>query len=368
MLRRAGLFGLALAFTGCTERIVIDDGRDGGSSDVVARDAWPTADGPCGTGATYYYQNLSPVPKTVQLLVLLDRSTSMESSFAGTTREAAAQAALITAIKNYQTKVQFGLVQFPADPAEPQCGPDSCCAGPVSKPALYNLGAMTSSMQCSDPQSPGCQATIQDSPSYAALAAALALVRDSLNPKDPKANDSSVDHYVLLVTSTEPSCAADSQNVCANALNAAGDLNNAGVNIAVLSVGYQPIPGSCLYRISQYGSSWATDLSTTSWYTANSLYDLSNAVNGFVLAVAQSACTVNINPAPNWAQLFVSIGSKTYQQTDGTNQDGWAFASPARASITLSGSACTDFVNSPGKNQLSVGYYYCPGPYDYPQP
>jgi hypothetical protein len=161
------------------------------------------------------------------------------------------------------------------------------------------------------------------------------------------------------VTSSEPSCAAETPDACCtSARNAASDLGISGVCIVVLSLGYQPDQKSCLYQISLTGSSLQLPANTKALYSVNSSDDLTAALTNFVLAVAKTACTLNTTtPPPSQAQLSVSIGLNPIQQTDGNNQDGWYFANPNRTSIKFSGSACDSYVNS--QDHLYIGYYAC---------
>jgi len=63
--------------------------------------------------------------------------------------------------------------------------------------------------------------------------------------------------------------------------------------------------------------------------------------------------------------LTVSLGKTAIPQDD---QNGWSFADSAHASITLSGSACDQYVGSQ-YNKISVGYTCspCGGPNACPQ-
>jgi hypothetical protein len=342
MLRHAGLLGLALFLAGCTEQVLLDDVvRDGGSSDLAnAMDSsWSPEDAFCWVS----YKPLNYQPQKPQVMVLLDRSASMQTSFDSGTRESAAQNALISVIQTYQTRVKFGFEQFPANKSESQCQAGTCCAGSVSvDPAFSNLVLMSNNILGNDPR--GASWPSQDSPSHKALAA----VQD-YNANSNSSTDAPDDKYVLLVTASEPSCTAETPDACCtSARKAASALGNSGVHIVVLSLGYQPDQKSCLYQISQTGS----------LYPVNSSDELTTALTNFVLAVAKTACTLNtITPPPSQAQLSISIGFNLIQQTDGNNQDGWYFANPDRTSITFSGSACDSYVNS--KDPLYIGYYAC---------
>jgi hypothetical protein len=362
MFRCAGQIAVALALTACTQQVVLRDLPNGGASDaaIVSKDAysWSGFDSYCGQK----YTQMHYVPRAAEVLILLDRSSAMQSAFGNTTttRESAAEIALVNAVTTYQWKIPFGFEQFPTDAAEYQCPQGTCCAEPVSlDPRLGNASYMSTSIQCTDAHTSGCSATSTDSPSYAALAKA----RDYYNSRtkyDPTNDD---DLYVLLLTSTEPSCAAESHDVCASARNAANALGTSKVRIVVLSLGYQPDPGSCLSQISQKGS---LDLPNgiQTLYSVKDSNDLANTINGLFLAIAKkTSCTMNSTIVPANLALNVYIGPELVPQTDGHSQDGWSYADPTGTSITFSGKFCADWVNSTS-SEPTVGYYcsLCGGP------
>jgi hypothetical protein len=360
MLWRAAAIGLTFALAGCTKTIVLQDMWDAGTSDRGdARDAgggmdghmWNDFDGQCGS----HYVNLNYYPQAASLLVLLDRSSAMQAAFETTTRQAATETALLSAIKNYQGKVKFGFEQFPADPtdrAAANCPHQTCCAGSVGIEPDYNaLNSIKGPIQCSDPVSSPCPSPTADSPSYAALAN----VRDYYKSK---LGLSGGGRYVLLVTASEPSCAADvGTDECARALSAASDLGGMGVQLLVLSVGYQPVSGSCLVKLSQTGSSQPLPSGFNTLYVPNTIQDLSNEASAIALGVARSGCTIDEPaPPPEQAQVVVSIGQNQIPQAD-TN--GWSFSNFTRTSITLSGSACDQYLSSPPDVRLFVEYQTC---------
>jgi len=338
MFRRAGAIGFALALAGCVgvDRIVLDDVHVDGSADaIVPKDAAPDSDATCNQSST----PLPFKPQTPQLLILLDRSSDMQSSFDGTTREAAVQDALVGAIKTFQGKIKLGFEQFPVDPAVSPCAPNSCCADKVVDPALNNATTMEIDIGCTDPNNTSCSVASTDSPSYAALEQA----RDYYKA-EPATTD---EQDILLVTSSEPSCAGAADNPCSSALSAANDLGNLSVRIFVLSVDYQPPPWSCLSQFPRGGSSPHDSL----MYTANDSSSLGTKLNTIFSKVAQAACTLNLSSVdvPPQAGLQVSMGKDSVPQLGWTGgQDGY-WANNNNTSITLSGSACNDYLISQGK-------------------
>jgi len=171
VLRRAAGFGLALLLAACTQQVLLTDMWDAGPDLAPARDTsfYPPSDAACGnTYVPLYYHS-----RAAQLLIVLDRTSPMQDSFGGTTREAAAENALVNAIATYQSKVKFGFEQFPADSSDKaysDCQRNGCCAGSVIVAPNNNNGtALTGAIQCGDPQSTPCPSSSNDTPSYAAL-------------------------------------------------------------------------------------------------------------------------------------------------------------------------------------------------------
>ena len=354
MLRRAAVLGIALWLPACTERVILNDLGDGGGPDFAAsKDAmfFTPGDVPCGTVSLH----VDYVPRAAQLVVLLDRSNSMQSSFAGTTRQDAAESALVNVVATYQSRVKFGFEQFPPDGSDrafTDCPRNTCCAGSVGvdpQPNAYKR--MSGAINCGEGQNLACPAPTYDSASYAALAQ----VRDYFKSKNSFTDD---DRYVLLVTASEPSCSAqsNSDDACKDALSAASDLGGLGALVVVVSVGYQPTPDSCLYRISQTGSSLLPPANTSTLYAPSNLYGLNTALTEFVSAVAETGCTLDSYdpPPPAEAELKIYIGNNQNPiPQDG--QNGWSYANPDRTSITLSGAACDQFVMAQ-TNQISASY------------
>ena len=342
MFRHAGHSCLALALAACTEQVVLRDLP--GASDAAAgsKDAGPGSAPPCGPLKNTERMTYEPQP--AELLILLDRSTAMQTYFSGSPRETAAQNALSGAVWQYQARIKFGFESFPSDSMEYQCPQGTCCAGSVSDPSLNNYVDMNYKIQCNDTHGSSCPVAGTDSPSHAALVQ----VREYYKVKDRPSSPTN-DRYVLLVTSSEPSCSGESRDICSQALGAASDLGNAaGVRIVVLSMGYLPDQKLCLSQISQKGSTQLLPANTKPLYTVYNNYDLSAALTEFFSAVAEASCTMISRDAPptlNPAQLTVSVGGHLVQPIDG-NGNGWSFGDPAGTSITFAGSACEDWVNN----------------------
>lgn len=350
MLRRLGVLGLFWLLAGCTEQVMLADLWDGGERDAPAgKDTSPASDADPRCG---WYAPMAFTSRGAQLLVALDRSSVMQASFAGSTREKATIDALLAGMSSYQTRVKFGFEQFPADSADNNADCRSgCCAGSVrTKPGYNTMGSIRDALKCSDSGWPPCPPASYDSGSNAALD----MIRNYYGGRSYDHDD----HYVLMVTAAEPSCSSMSSNdACSKALDAANALGDLGARIVVLSVGYQPTVGSCLVRISKAGSPLAAPKDMSTLYVASSQDGLASFTRELFAAVAETACTMDSNdPAPSWAQLIVSIdNSPPLPQLDGGSGNGWSFANSARTTIRLTGTACQQYLST-ANSTVYAGY------------
>ncbi len=355
MLRRAAVLGLAVLLAGCTDEIVLPDMPDAGQRDATAgRDTPPPGDVWCYPSWAW----LSYQPRVAQVLIVFDRSSAMQTAFGGTTRQEAAEAALLDAIAEYQGRVKFGFEQFPADSADKsygECQRNSCCASSVKVSPQYNSkSSISGPLDCGGYGFP-CPLPTDETAAHAALLK----VRDHY-----RARSSNDDRYVLLVTASEPYCStltSSSGDVCEQALSAANDLGDLGVRVVVLSVGYQPTDTSCLVRISNTGSKLPVPSGMKTLYTPSGMSGLYGDIASLARAAAKTACAMESNdtPPPEDASVQISVGTSGIEQVSSTSESGWSFANSSRTSITLSGSACDLFIGSPSY-RVSAGYSCSP--------
>lgn len=350
MLRRAAVLGFVALAAGCTQEIVLED-----MPDALYRDAGATKDTAPSGGDDAWCARWEPLdyePRVAQLVIVLDRSLAMQTAFGGTTRAEAAESALMDAINKYQAKVKFGFEQFPADSNDKdygECQRNSCCAGSVIPTNWNNGPKISGSLQCGDFGSP-CPYPSSETASHVALQK----VRDFYyKERVPLEEDN--DHYVLLVTASEPYCFSSS-DACEQALDAADELGEIGIRVLVLSVGYQPTSSSCLARLSKTGSKLAVPSGLKTLYTLSSVSNLNAAVAEIALALAKTTCTMESSdtPPPDDATVKISVGRTSIPQVDGTAQSGWSFANAERTRIVLSGASCELFVYS--WDSVSAGY------------
>jgi hypothetical protein len=361
MLRRAALLGLALGLSACTNQFMIHDVTDDAGPDLSSgKDvaAGPTNDAYCGE----FHGHITYWPRAAQILILLDRSSAMQAAFPGSaTRLAAAQSALLGAIGTYQGAVKFGFEQFPPDQNDKEsadCQWDSCCAGSVVvEPQPMAEPQVQRAMQCGDPSGAFCQSSGYLSASSAALERASDYVSSDYwkSKSSPLRPD---DHYILLVTASEPACSpdSDSRDPCTSAKSAATDLGYLRARIVVISVGYSLSGRSCLVGISNTGSLLTPPPGASTLYTPSNMKDLNSNVNDFVVAVSRTGCTLDSFFAPPAkATLQLYMGGATIPQVSSTDDSGWSYTDTSHTTITLSGTACDDYLASPS-DDLYLGY------------
>lgn len=349
--RAAGWVALLVATlaAGCVQTVVVnDDLNDAASPDTVsAKDATGAADasGPADASGTsgdanctsrsqaFYYE------RPVRVVIELDRSATMLEPFTNTTRAAAVQSVLNTAVSS-QRHILFGLEQFPASSGSggggsggTSCASTTCCAGAVtSDPSI-----ISNSINCSNGHGSGCWYPGTDSPSHAALQVASEYVRNYWKQSNPE-------QYVLLFTASEPTCTGqDVSSLCETARRAVNDLSNSGVHVHVFFVGDK---SGCLADLAQSGA--------LVLHTPGNTYDLQNQVDGVLSPAAKAACTLTPWQAPPPDATKVEVYSG---RDDIVSPGGWSLSNN-NTTLTLSGQACDRYLAS-GSNGLQVLYSTC---------
>src|SRR6185369_1802020 len=120
---------LLLVAPACLQTVVLErppsdgglPGSGGGAAGGAGTGGSPGAGGGpwnpgfCANGA---FASLSPMPRSPDLVIALDRSSSMSTSrFGATTRLEATQQALRQMVSTYQKTIRFGYEEFPVSSA-----------------------------------------------------------------------------------------------------------------------------------------------------------------------------------------------------------------------------------------------------------
>jgi hypothetical protein len=338
------LLGLTLVGVGCMQTVVLNhddngsggtDGRDGGSSVVCLGD--PSS-------------QLSFTQRYPEILIALDRSSSMNTRFGDGTRLGAAQQAVLSLVKTYQGSIIFGYEEFPG--SAPGCfggNGGGCCAGPITVPVLRNQSAITQAINsCA---APGSQCVMSDAtPTASALAQALQLFSG--------ASYQSTDRYVLLITDGDPSCSTDGiTDPCTQASNDVAALiypaNN--VETIVVGVGEQiDTTTTCLEDLANAGG-FQRPNGPPDFYAEHDPQSLSSDLTDIIAKMARSACHIELHaPAADPTNVQVFISGKPVLH-DPSGQEGWSFDPDSSLNMTFYGSICDTFtLQAPNPGDIKI--------------
>ena len=297
---------------------------------------WPgRPDGSCMT------QRVVTTP--LEMIIALDRSSTMQRQFDGTTRLQAAQQAVQELTLNHSS-VQFGLEQFPS-PRD--CNGLTCCAGQISvqpAPMPYSSTAIKNQMTCA-PGDSGCPVAGNDSPSHAALNRCC----------DFFTNEGSWEpfsQFVLLITDRDPSCAGDASSdtsLCAQAMLEASKLRGIGVSVFVVSLNNDIQNTSCLASIAADPSRSAGN---SQFKAVADQQQLRDALSAVMDSVEVNACRFRVgfspsSPPADPKRVEVIVNNNKVVPFDSSGQDGWSFSDDTSREIVLSGSWCKTFTAAP---------------------
>lgn len=359
MLRHIACVGLLVTLGGCRDTVLLHDGMDAAVEPTIVPDAGSQPDEMVpwkAPGCSEAWKTPWFSPQLQEIIIALDRSSSMQASFPGSSsRQSAVQSALNDAIGTYQSRVKFGIALFPGDASSGSggCYHNSCCAGQPSWPSIYAQDSI-SDLLCSEEQ--GCLADSSDSPSHKALDQ----IRDFIDYRSDRGWLDPGMQSVLLITPSEPSCGGEhgDGDPCP-AKTAAAQLANLDIPIVIVTVGYDPRSNqdSCLVQLSKIGAPGPDRLNTPSSSSA-----LKDTLANLFKAAAKKSCTFTTREViPDFATLTVTLNSSTIIPKDGP--EGWSFDGPDRSRIKLSDKACDQFATSPTAT-VTVSYTCstCDGP------
>jgi hypothetical protein len=223
------------------------------------------------------------------VLLLLDRSGSMEMAFGSGTRYQAVSAALGEVVSAHAQHVRFGYQEFPS--RQGCAGPSllSCCVLPPT------VGVGTDQIALVLAAIAGAGPPDGNSPTAAALRAARAYYEQH--------SDGIENRYVLLATDGAPDCTLDGTlsdggvlpgGACADAVAEVVALVSAGVRVIVLGVGadsgVDPTGATdCLDALAHAGGA-AVSPGSPGFYSATDVGELNVAVEQIFGGVARASC------------------------------------------------------------------------------
>ncbi len=351
----------------CTERIALRPGAveadaATGAEDAAASpplvddtDAALSRDGRVdASGCSESYRSASYRPGTAPVILSVDRSFSMFGKFGDTTRFAATQQTLRSAIKAFQGSVHFGYQEFPG--LRGQCGANVCCAGPLEVfPGPNSYQAIDRAMRC-DSVSSGCFDPGLDSPSFDALKK-LREFYETLDTGDTP------NRYIWLITDGDPSCQWDRMGggpgACDRAIAEISTLARMGVKTLVVGVSDGAKNTTCLERMALAGN--APGPAAPFYYPAIDEAQLRQQLNDLARKMAQDACHITLRTSPaNVDRVNVSLDGRVLPR-DPSRKEGWNFDPDSRVGITFHGSACEKIQGSSVRIEVSAACSICPG-------
>ena len=330
-------------------------GSSGDTGGVQGPDASIDQSGPSDRPWSYHPggcvdpQPLKVLSNTVEMIVALDRSTSMQQqAFASTTRLQAAQQAIVAATIAHPG-IQFGLELFPSSTG---CNGASCCAGSVSvQPAPNQSTSIATQMACGSGDA-GCSTAGDDSPSPSALHQC----RTYFVNEGSQGGRSS--QFVLLITDQDPTCAADflgDGSPCDVGNNEANKLGarNVGVQMFVVALNSDAQSTDCLAKMAAANaSSFGGNSQFVAVADQQALHD---ALEANMIAAEANLCRFSLVPQPDNSSQVVVMVKNTPVQFDPTGQQGgWRYSDNSSSEIVLSGSACSQLTSGQGDSKPTV--------------
>ena len=295
-----------------------------------------------GCGQTQF--ELTELPPN--MMILLDRSASMDGDAEGDTRWNVAKSAIETVTVSFDDAIRFGLATYSA------CMAGGCSAGTIVMPIAANNAVEINGFLATtvDERSSDGQEATEDGkvrylcdtgdPETTTGPSLVALVGE------PSLLDASRTNAVVLLTDGEESeeCAEDCDGPCGARMLLA---QSPPVKTYVIGLGVNPD------AIAEIATAGDTDQAIG----ANNLAELSSAFDQIAAAVASCDYTLGDAP-PNTAELYVFFNDDP-QAVASDGMHGWSYE-PAAQRLRFHGDAC-DQIQSGAVDDIDV-VYGCPRP------
>jgi von Willebrand factor type A domain len=322
--------------------------------------------------------------RTVNMLLLIDKSGSMTDPLGDTDKWTALKSALGTALGNVKSQMNFGLVMFPYAPFRTipvdDCGSDCCDLATGSAAVLVSVspgsiavGEIGDELEQTDPGG--------GTPTAAALDSAL----DYFTNGDGAALEG--DNYVLLATDGGPNCNdaltctadtcttnldgdcdvgnccqdADAHNLCLDdqsVITKLDALATAGISTFVVG-----LPGTQQYGqyLDEFAAAGMPDASDPHYYAVSESDGVEGLINVFESITTElvRSCTVTLDETPpQLDNVNVAIDCDIVPQ-DGSDGSGWDFDMvPNPTAVILRGPVC-DRLQQDGAKRVDV-VFGCP--------
>ncbi len=239
-------------------------------------------------------------PRRADVLILLDRSGSMETAFGSGTRYQAISAALASVVQTYASHVRFGFQEMPGRQGCDSSSLAACCVSPPLVPvADGNAEAIVAAVSAAAPLD-------GNTPTAGALRAAREYYQGL---------DDGVDNrYVLLATDGVPNCdiagalapsatSNDRSAGCADAVAEVDALVGLGIRVIVLAMGQELADDvndsiACLDALAHAGGASASP-GSPGFYATTDPEDLEFAIEQIFGGVTSPSCRIQLTQIPD---------------------------------------------------------------------
>ncbi len=306
--------------------------KDAGPQDAGKKDSGVSTKVDAGQPAACESHSVSSTPTIPEMLIILDRSGSMNSNGndQGADRWNGSIDAITEVTGAYDERIDFGLMTFPAYVENPGLFDDTECApGTVNVPVGQGTGTQIADVL-------GAMDAEGRTPTAASLTAALAVL-DVSRVGD---NTSEAPTYVLLVTDGDPNCSdgnlRNGTDATARQQTIAAIEALAGAGIKTYVVGYQTAGTEFAPQLDLMAGAGATG--ETTHRSVDSGADLSAALEQVAARVI--SCSQKLEkPVADPSYVLVTVDGTP--RAFGNASDGWTLGADDQT-VTLTGTACNE--------------------------
>jgi Mg-chelatase subunit ChlD len=272
--------------------------------------------------------------RPADVLVLLDRSGSMDTAFGTGSRYQVVASLLTDLVTAYQGRVRFGYLEMPGRSGCEYQTAGCCASWPTVDLAIGNARAMTSAIAQAAPVG-------GNTPTAAALLSA----RVYFSALD----DGIENRHVLMATDGVPSCTlsgglsngnGSTSPACIDALAEVQGLVGAGVKVIVLSVGLDSVSSAdetnCLDALAHAGGA-AISPGSPGYYSASDPDRLQRAIEQIFGVVSRPSCLLDMPRVDDPSLVGVYLDGYQIPYALG---DGWHWENSSSPQIRITGAYC----------------------------
>jgi hypothetical protein len=342
--------GIAASTTGGTEGVVINTASGGTSGDFIDVSTAGSGGGGGEGAENCGHQEFQIGQKPADVLLVLDRSSSMTEDLVPT-KWSMVVPALQQVISATAGSISWGLKVFPLGNEAGECSTAGYPAGVLVEVAPNNATAMNGTLGSQEPRGDG-------TPTGDAVNEAVKYLQ-TLQNNDPK--------YILLATDGEPSCTGttkDGTAARAAAITAVTNAAAAGFHTFVLGIATSDKYADVLNQLADAGLEARPRPDPNPVATWNHYYLASTqaelvTVFSTITAVVATCIFPLAKAAPDPNLVNVYVGDRVEANAvprDTTSTNGWNYVGDDYLTLQLFGSAC----DRVGAQSVQVDYV-CPG-------